>query len=369
MKINDFGGWNADIHSDIEQIKRIVKATEIKKKDTDVSKDMECGTICGSRGTYTVSLRNCDCVDFAMRGLPCKHIYRVAIECGYITDLPKYSAESAALFDTESEIKKYTDLYFKGAIKGDLFIQIINALSKIDNKKAVKTQIEQITFDDINAQPITTESEQSAEDGFACCSSYRKCSELKECVFKNDESHAGCIYRKNLEKGRIFYGKNAVDFDANTYSAIKNRFISLSKSDREQIFRVIYQVVRSLTTALEFFCPYEKPLYNALNCEGIPELGIVYSNNSDNYLRHLSIIQLRDLTKYAGLSDSVKFSKRVDALAAFSEKEELKKAVLDNYILINISRDKVKFINELFFDFRSEYKHIVLLDLIEKRFS
>lgn len=229
--------------------------------------------------------------------------------------------------------------------------------------------MQQITFDDINDQPITTESEQSAEDGFACCSSYRKCSELKECVFKNDESHAGCLYRKNLEKGLIFYGKNAVDFDANTYSAIKNRFISLSQPDREQIFRVIYQVVRSLTTALEFFCPYEKPLYNALNCEGIPELGIVYSNNSDNYLRHLSIIQLRDLTKYAGLSDTVKFSKRVDALTAFTEKEELKKAVLDNYILINISRDKVKFINELFFDFRSEYKHIVLLDLIEKRFS
>ncbi len=75
------------------------------------------------------------------------------------------------------------------------------------------------------------------------------------------------------------------------------------------------------------------------------------------------------MTKYAGLSDTVKFSKRVDALTAFTEKEELKKAVLDNYILINISRDKVKFINELFFDFRSEYKHIVLLDLIEKRFS
>lgn len=44
---------------------------------------------------------------------------------------------------------------------------------------------------------------------FGCCDLYVKCSDAKGCI-ANDKFHAkSCLYRENLEKGMIFYGKNA----------------------------------------------------------------------------------------------------------------------------------------------------------------
>lgn len=44
---------------------------------------------------------------------------------------------------------------------------------------------------------------------FGCCSKYTECSDNAACLFLADEEYSGCQYRKNLESGRIFYGKNA----------------------------------------------------------------------------------------------------------------------------------------------------------------
>lgn len=45
---------------------------------------------------------------------------------------------------------------------------------------------------------------------FGCCSRYEECSDAKKCLLVEiDQIRArGCSYRKNLENGRIFYGKN-----------------------------------------------------------------------------------------------------------------------------------------------------------------
>ncbi|WHH58292.1 hypothetical protein [Petroclostridium sp. X23] len=42
-----------------------------------------------------------------------------------------------------------------------------------------------------------------------CCSSYVECSDALRCIHEADPEYAGCSYRKNLERGRVFYGKNA----------------------------------------------------------------------------------------------------------------------------------------------------------------
>lgn len=42
-----------------------------------------------------------------------------------------------------------------------------------------------------------------------CCNDFVRCSDAKECLHKDSEDYAGCRYRRNLEAGRIFYGKNA----------------------------------------------------------------------------------------------------------------------------------------------------------------
>lgn len=44
---------------------------------------------------------------------------------------------------------------------------------------------------------------------FGCCSRYIECSDKKECVNTIRELRKGCIYKRNLEEGKIFYGKNA----------------------------------------------------------------------------------------------------------------------------------------------------------------
>ena len=43
---------------------------------------------------------------------------------------------------------------------------------------------------------------------FGCCSQFIKCSDAKKCLHANKLYSKACIYRDNLEHGRIFYGKN-----------------------------------------------------------------------------------------------------------------------------------------------------------------
>jgi len=48
----------------------------------------------------------------------------------------------------------------------------------------------------------------SSQDSYACCSSYVECSDAKHCTHENLLYAKKCIYRRNLEAGKIFYGKN-----------------------------------------------------------------------------------------------------------------------------------------------------------------
>lgn len=48
----------------------------------------------------------------------------------------------------------------------------------------------------------------SSEEGFGCCSRFIECSDAKKCIHPNKVHSKGCMYRQNLESGRIFFGKN-----------------------------------------------------------------------------------------------------------------------------------------------------------------
>lgn len=43
---------------------------------------------------------------------------------------------------------------------------------------------------------------------FGCCSKYLECSDAKKCIHDDKLYSTSCMYRKNLESGKIFYGKN-----------------------------------------------------------------------------------------------------------------------------------------------------------------
>lgn len=45
-------------------------------------------------------------------------------------------------------------------------------------------------------------------DTFACCHRFMQCSDARACLMPHDRTYNGCYYRRNLEKGLIFYGEN-----------------------------------------------------------------------------------------------------------------------------------------------------------------
>lgn len=78
-----FGSWTSQIHSSPEQQKRIQTAQSAKTTPTSVNKETQTGCFPGSGlEVYQTTLDSCTCADFEYRELPCKHIYRLAMECG-----------------------------------------------------------------------------------------------------------------------------------------------------------------------------------------------------------------------------------------------------------------------------------------------
>lgn len=43
---------------------------------------------------------------------------------------------------------------------------------------------------------------------FGCCNDHVRCSDAGRCLHAEDKFYLGCMYRRNLEAGRIFYGRN-----------------------------------------------------------------------------------------------------------------------------------------------------------------
>lgn len=76
-------------------------------------------------------------------------------------------------------------------------------------------------------------------DSFGCCSRYRECSDSGQCLIVDREYSAYCSYRKQLEGGRVFYGKNATGFDPNRYAEILQRAKSLPTAIRKIFDRIV----------------------------------------------------------------------------------------------------------------------------------
>ena len=45
-------------------------------------------------------------------------------------------------------------------------------------------------------------------DQFGCCNDFMACSDAGHCLHAEDRFYNGCLYRVNLEAGKIFYGIN-----------------------------------------------------------------------------------------------------------------------------------------------------------------
>jgi len=77
----DFGKWDKAAHGDSEQQKRIATAKKAATSPAAVDHENKAAEFKGSGKTpYMATLDSCTCGDFIRRKLPCKHIYRLALE-------------------------------------------------------------------------------------------------------------------------------------------------------------------------------------------------------------------------------------------------------------------------------------------------
>ena len=96
-----FGSWDVSIHGADGQDLRFDRA--MFQNITIRSYDPAAGSaeILGTRGeSYETTLDTCTCEDFQRRGLPCKHIYKLALARGYSPD---------AFYASRSDVVWYAD--------------------------------------------------------------------------------------------------------------------------------------------------------------------------------------------------------------------------------------------------------------------
>lgn len=130
MGVN-FGGWPSSMHTEFEQVKRIEAGKKLKKKIVSLDPDAQLLVVSGSAAEpYQCNLESCTCADFAIRHLPCKHIYCLADELGLLADLPKYKKGSGS-FDSAAELERYRSLYESGQISADAYVKVCGPLSKM----------------------------------------------------------------------------------------------------------------------------------------------------------------------------------------------------------------------------------------------
>lgn len=74
--------WDHETHKTEHALKRLKSAKNANLTPLKIDKGKNTGIFQGSEKQYETQLDFCPCVDFARNRVPCKHIYRLAIELG-----------------------------------------------------------------------------------------------------------------------------------------------------------------------------------------------------------------------------------------------------------------------------------------------
>jgi hypothetical protein len=97
----EFGKWGEDVHTLQDQQKRIVNAKKPGMTPLSIDEESRCAVFAGSgKLPYRTTLEDCTCSDFVRRKLPCKHIYRLAIDLGLTAEKSENGMNRFAFSDT-----------------------------------------------------------------------------------------------------------------------------------------------------------------------------------------------------------------------------------------------------------------------------
>lgn len=93
--------WNPEVHETDYAAKRIKSARSAKLTPIKVDYDDLYGYFQGRSGRYETFLDRCPCGDFRRGKVPCKHIYRLAMELGVLD--ADFSSNSAAIITPKTD--------------------------------------------------------------------------------------------------------------------------------------------------------------------------------------------------------------------------------------------------------------------------
>lgn len=126
-----FGFYEIPDDELLEACKRLERARAIAVEDI-LSFDAQSRSmvIQGSEGyPYHVCLDGCECVDYGRRLLPCKHIYRLALELGCeFSEAPVFDPYSASEYDISDDLERLRSRWLAGQLTMSAYSKCVDAL-------------------------------------------------------------------------------------------------------------------------------------------------------------------------------------------------------------------------------------------------
>lgn len=129
-------------------------------------------------------------------------------------------------------------------------------------------EYEEITLDEYinNSDSNRENANVNLRGNFGCCDKYRQCSAEGKCL-QSEEIGNLCLYKNNLDQGKIFYTKASPYFSQEKYNEIENHFQSLSALEKEIFAEVVGLVIYINRCAKTILCgKKEKEVNNFYSC-------------------------------------------------------------------------------------------------------
>lgn len=200
-----------------------------------------------------------------------------------------------------------------------------------------------------------------ADDLFGCCSRYRECSDAKCCVISDRNYSNACIYKINLDNGNVFYGKNANDFDINTYNAIVSKYTTLGEKEKVLLEQIIVYFKENGGDVL---------IYNTSELHHLENQGFVYCyTKKDEIIKDLDYKFLKTFLDVKAKDELKRILKeRSGNIKANIKKDDVINWLLEHnipefeefiakFIFVYISYDIRKYLFEIHHDYIIDKKH------------
>ena len=141
--------WKQEIHTTEYALKRLKSAQSSKLTPVKIDKTDHYGYFQGSHGRYETFLDYCPCGDFHRSNLPCKHIYRLAIELG-LMDIKAESNQNAIVTPKPERVSLNDTLDIVEHLSPDAQLALLNIACNIRST----TPVYEVNFNNIISELI-----------------------------------------------------------------------------------------------------------------------------------------------------------------------------------------------------------------------